>query len=116
VDVRASGRERLGDSRQRLLAVDQHLQRVARARRRIAGGPQRLADRRVELFQASCAFEAETVVRADGDLDGAACQSVDALDWSDAHLREPIPTATVGRADVCEWLASAPWANCRQCV
>ena len=41
VHVRARAGERLGDARQRLRAVDQHLQRVAGARRRVAGRPQR---------------------------------------------------------------------------
>ena len=77
---RASARERGGDARQRPLTVDQHLERVAGARRRIAGGPQRFAGGRGELLEPSGAFQATTMMRAYRHLDGLAQPRIDLLD------------------------------------
>ena len=53
MDMRAGTGERLGDARQRLPTVNQHVKRAPRARRRIAGGPQRWAVQRSQLIDSA---------------------------------------------------------------
>ena len=88
VHVRARAGERLGDPRQRLRAVDQHLQRIARARRRVAGGPQRAVVWRCELVKAPGALQAQTVVCVHAALERAAGQPVQPRDWFEVHAGE----------------------------
>ena len=90
VHVRAGAVERLGDARQRLRAVDQHLQRVAFARRRIAGSPQRFALGGLELIESTRPLEPQSVMCADGPLDRLPSPSVDPLDRCDPHRCVPV--------------------------
>ena len=62
--------DRLGDPRQRLRAVDQHLQATAITRWWVPGGPQAGACRRLELLDSAGPFQASAMMRADCPLDG----------------------------------------------
>lgn len=84
VDVRARSGHRLGDGRHRLGAVDEHVELVARPRRRIAGGPQ-LTAVGVDGVTLTEPTQAPAVVLAHAELDPAAEQTVDGCERVERH-------------------------------
>jgi hypothetical protein len=98
VHRRPRGGDRLGDQRQRAPAVDQNLKRVARARRRVAGGPQRAVVRRLELGQAPDSPQAPASVRAERQLDRTPGREVESIEQLRAHPREPTATCALDAA------------------
>jgi hypothetical protein len=85
VHMRASARERLGDARQRLPTVNQHLERAPRARRRIAGSPQRRAARRIQLIDPANTTQPTTMMATDRGLDAVTGPPINALDQATRH-------------------------------
>ena len=83
--MRASASERLGDARQRLTTINQHVERAPRARRRIAGSPQRWGVRGIELIDPANALQPATMMRTDRGLDALTYPSIDALKQAIRH-------------------------------
>ena len=85
--MRASAGERLGDARQRLPAVDQHVKRAPRARRRVAVRPQPPVTRRSELIDSADTAKAATMMGADRGLDAAAHPAIRSFHQGSNHDR-----------------------------
>jgi hypothetical protein len=83
--MRASARERLGDARQRLPTVNQHVERAPRARRRIAGSPQRRAARRLQLIDPANTTQPKTMMSTVRGLDAVTRPPINALDQATRH-------------------------------
>ena len=77
--------DRLGHRRQRVLAVDQDLERVALARRRGRLRPQALARRR-DRRELPVAAQAAQVVMDHRALDAVAHGGIDAVEYRDLHV------------------------------
>jgi hypothetical protein len=69
VHARVSPRQRLGDTRQRLPAINQNIKRAPQARRRITRSPQRRARRRMQLADPTNPSQPTTMMPTDRCLD-----------------------------------------------
>ena len=77
--MRASAGQRLGDARQRLPTVNQHVKRSTSARRGIAGSPQRRARRGVQLIDPTETLQPAPMMPTDRGLDAVTCPAIEAL-------------------------------------
>ena len=84
--------QRLGDPRQRLAAVDQHLKIDPARGRRIAGSPQRSGRRRFQLIDPADTPQPATMMRTDRELDALTGPPIDTLNQTVRH-RQSLPTA-----------------------
>ena len=107
VHVGAGARDRLGDARERHLAVDQHLDRVPAGGRFRPDGPARIGGRQCVLPPHPP--QPPAVMRAHGALDGVPDDAVQALDQAGYHqatipaprdLTPPRPGGRVSQAPV----------------
>jgi hypothetical protein len=85
MDMRASAPQRRGDARQRLPTVNQHVKRAPRARRRIAGSPQRWAVRGVELIDPANPPQPAAMMRTDCGLDALTGPPIHTLNQATRH-------------------------------
>ena len=106
MDVRARALDRLGDGGQRALTVDQHVELVAGARRRIALDPERRAGRRLEHVRVPEAVEPSPVVLPDRLLETVAHGAVKRSTASCAPMR---PFCPLRRISGLERRSRGPW-------
>ena len=92
VHIRASARERLGDPRQRLPAVNQDIERASRTRWRIASSPQRRLVRRVKLIDPVNTPQTPAMMRPVRAIDTTADPPVETLDQAAGHAHVLPPT------------------------